>query len=166
MGCIYKNGSGQVVFKQDAFLLNHGLFQRISPDAIQVTRQGWTGSDDAVAGSEIWQTPWIASSLPELGYLSQVLYRCLQQGMWQRSISCIFWICTFNKKSKYSSWITNFKNLPIQLAQGAASEGGTDLGSKGSWEVNRCGKWIVNATSRFDIIYIAISTVCFSKCLR
>ena len=73
--------------------------------------------------------------------------------MWQGSISGIFWICTFNKNCKYSSWITNFKNLPIQLAQGAASEGGIDLGSKGSREVNRCRRWIVNTTSHFDIIW-------------
>ena len=28
MGCIYIDGSGQVVFKQDVFLLNHGLFPK------------------------------------------------------------------------------------------------------------------------------------------
>ena len=28
MVCIYIDGSGQVVFKQDAFLLNHGLFPK------------------------------------------------------------------------------------------------------------------------------------------
>lgn len=137
MGCIYIDGSGQVVFKQDAFLLNHGLFPK---QMFQDDSRGCMNRYVLMQALQALCQSW--------GIYHKYFTDAYNKAFKKKSCGSVAFRVFFGsapstKKCKYSSWITNFKNLPIQLAQGAASEGGIDLGSKGSREVNRCRRWIL-----------------------
>ena len=152
-----------MVFKQGAFLLNHGLLSttcwvlsttwlsgRCSYGHMNQCLLMQYKSRDRNGQGQMMLLPLQKSGNPlELQALCQssgVYHKYFidaQQGLQRNHI---FWIYTFNNKNA-----DTLQSLPIQLEQGTASEGGIDLGSKGCREVNRCGRWIVNTTSHFDI---------------